>query len=82
MGFSMNPARYYYAAATTKTYRKLFVDRVCIGGYGEHMTATRTVTGTTLAECEAQLKDDEKIIHTSGSRVTGHVRCIVKRGIS
>jgi hypothetical protein len=76
----MRTARYYYA--TTKTSCKKFVDRICIGGYGEHMTATRTVTGTTLAECEAQLEDDEKIVHITGSRVTGHVRCIVKRGIS
>ena len=41
------------------------------------MPETREVTGTTLAECEAQLAPGERIVHTSGSRVTGHVVCRV-----
>lgn len=41
------------------------------------MTTTREITGTTLAECEAQLQSGETIVHTVGSRVTGHVVCQV-----
>ncbi len=37
----------------------------------------RTIEGTTLAECEAQLFPGERIVHTDGSRVTGHVVCRV-----
>jgi hypothetical protein len=37
----------------------------------------RAVFGTTLAECEQQLRDGERIVQTFGSRVTGDVRCWV-----
>ena len=39
---------------------------------------SRTVTGPTLAECEAQIGEGERIVRTSGSRVTGHVVCDVE----
>ena len=43
-----------------------------------HALILRTITGTTLAECEAQLRDGERIVRTSGSRVTGSVVCQVE----
>jgi hypothetical protein len=39
-------------------------------------TLPRNIQGTTLAECEAQLAEDEVIVWTSGSRVTGDVRAV------